>query len=128
MSATLISVLITAGTAQVAAPTGITPGVLSAVVTDSTGAAQPAVSLTGAPYSFTTSLPLSADGITVAASVVFTALDSTGTPVVVPGNPSASIPLTLTEPSITIGTSATMTLTPAAAAANPAVVAAIKKA
>jgi hypothetical protein len=130
MSATLAQVLITIGVAQTVLPAGITAGSMSAVVTDSTGAAQPAVTLTGSetpPYSFTASLPISSDGVTVAASVVATALDSNGNAISVPGNPSAPISLTLTEPSFNApnGT-ATMALTPAAAAANPAIVAALK--
>jgi hypothetical protein len=130
MSATLVQVLITLGVTNTPLPAGITNGSISAVVTDSTGAAQPAVSLTGIetpPYSFTTSLPLSADGVTVACSVVATDLDSNGTPIAVPGNPTAAIQLTATEPSFNAANgTATMSLTPAAAAANPAVVAAIK--
>jgi hypothetical protein len=131
MAATLAQVLITITPVKAPLPAGITAGVLSVVVTDSTGAAQPAVALTGSespPFSFTTSLPISADGVTVSASIVETALDSTGTPVVYPGNPSASIPLTLTEPAFNAPGTATMTLTPAAVAANPGVAAAIKKA
>ena len=128
MSGTLVSVVITPSITNTALPTGITAGGISAVVTDSTGAAQPAQVLTSAPYALTTSLPVSADGITVAASVVYTSLDSTGAPIVATGNPSASISLTLTEPSFPLATGATMVLTPASAAANPAVAAAAKKA
>jgi hypothetical protein len=128
VSATLVSVVITPSIVNTAVPAGITAGAISAVVTDSTGAAQPAQTLTAAPYALTTSLPVSSDGITVAASVVYTSLDSTGTAIVAPGNPSASIALTLTEPSFPLATGATMVLTPAAAAANPAVAAAAKKA
>jgi hypothetical protein len=131
MSATLVSVIIQAAVTQTALPAGISAGNVSAVVTDSTGAAQPAVTLTGSespPFSLTTSLPVSADGITVSASVVYTSLDSTGTAIVATGNPSASIALTLTEPAFPLATGATMTLTPAAAAANPAIAAAAKKA
>jgi hypothetical protein len=130
MSATLVQVVITVGTAKVPVPSGITPAGLSVVVTDSTGVAQAAVVLTGSespPYSFTTSLPLSADGLTVSASIVGTALDSTGAAVVATGNPSASVALTLTEPSVVLLSTATMVLTPAAVAAHPAVAAAIKK-
>jgi len=127
MSATLISVVITPNITNTAVPAGISAGGISAVVTDSTGAAQAAQVLTSAPYALTTSLPLSADGVTVAASVVYTSLDSTGAPISAPGNPSASIALTLTEPSFPLATGATMVLTPAAAAANPAVAAAAKK-
>jgi hypothetical protein len=130
MSATLVQVLITCATSKVPVPSGITPAGLSVVVTDSTGAAQPAVTLTGSespPFSFTTSLPLSSDGITVSASIVGTALDSTGTAIVATGNPSASIPLVLTEPSVNLLSGATMTLTPAAVAANPGVAAAIRR-
>jgi hypothetical protein len=122
MSSNLVQVLITITPIKQPLPAGITAGVLSVVVTDSTGAAQPAVSLTGSenpPFSFTTSLPLSADGVTVAASIVETALDSTGTPISFPGNPGAPVQLTLTEPQFNAPGSATMTLTPAAAAANP---------
>jgi len=130
MSATLAQVLITVGSVKAPLPAGITAGVLSAVVTDSTGAAQAAVSLTGSetpPFSFTTSLPISADGVTVAATLVATALDATGALIVAPGNPGPSIPLTLTEPAFNApGTTASMTLTPAAAAANPALAAAVK--
>lgn len=131
MSATLVQVLIALGTAKTPLPSGITAGGMSTVVTDSTGAAQPAVVLTGSetpPYSFTTSLPLSSDGVTVAATVVATSLDSTGAAIAVSGNPSPAITLTLTEPSFALVTGATMTLTPSAAAANPSVAAAIKKA
>jgi hypothetical protein len=128
MSATLVSVIITPNIVNTAVPAGITPGALSAVVTDSTGAAQPAQQLTSAPYALTTSLPISADGVTVAASVVYTSLDSNGNPISAPGNPSASIALTLTEPSFPLATGATMVLTPASATANPAVAAAAKKA
>jgi hypothetical protein len=130
MSASLVQVLITITPVKAPLPQGITAGVLSVVVTDSTGAAQPAVALTGSespPFSFTTSLPLSADGVTVAASIVETALDSTGTPVVFAGNPSASIQLTLTEPTFNAPGTATMTLTPAAIAANPTVAASVRK-
>jgi hypothetical protein len=131
MSTQLAQVLITITPVKAPLPAGITAGVLSAVVTDSTGTAQPAVSLTGSenpPFSFTTSLPISADGVTVAASIVQTALDSTGTPVAFPGNPSPSIALTLTEPTFNAPGTVTMSLTPAAAAANPSVAAAVKKA
>jgi hypothetical protein len=131
MSTPLAQVLITITPVKTALPAGISAGVLSVVVTDSTGAAQPAVSLTGTespPFSFTTSLPISADGVTVSATLVETALDSTGTPIAVAGNPSSPIPLTLTEPSFNAPGPATMTLTPAAAVANPALAAAIKKA
>lgn len=131
MSATLAQVLITITPVKAPLPAGISAGVLSVVVTDSTGASQPAVALTGSetpPFSFITSLPISSDGVTVAASIVETALDSTGTPIVYPGNPSAPIALTLTEPSFNAPGAATMSLTPAAAAANPAVAAAVKKA
>jgi len=127
MSGTLVSVVITPNITNTPVPAGITAGALSAVVTDSTGAAQPAQALTSAPYALTTSLPLSADGITVSASVVYTSLDSNGNPISAPGNPSASIPLTLTEPSFPLATGASMVLTAASAAANPAVAAAAKK-
>jgi hypothetical protein len=86
MAATLAQVLITITPVKTPVPPGITAGPLSVVVTDSTGAAQAAVSLTGSenpPYSFTTSLPISSDGITVSASIVETALDSTGKPIAV---------------------------------------------
>jgi len=129
MSATLAQVLITLASVQAPLPAGISAGAVSAVVTDSTGAAQPAVLIpVGAPMSFTTSLPISADGLTVSASVVATSFDSNGTPIVAAGNPSAPIALTLTEPAFSLVTGATMVLTPAAAAANPALAAAVKKA
>jgi hypothetical protein len=131
MSATLAQVLITITPVKAPLPAGIIAGVLSVVVTDSTGAVQPAVSLSGSekpPFSFTTSLPISADGVTVSASIVESALDSNGTPIVFPGNPSAPMALSLTEPSFNAPGAATMTLTPAAAAANPAVAAAVKRA
>lgn len=128
MSATLVSVVITPNITNTALPAGITAGGISAVVTDSTGAAQPAQVLTSAPYALTTSLPVSSDGITVSASVEYTSLDSTGAPIVATGNPSSSIALTLTEPSFPLATGASMVLTPASAAANPAVAAAAKKA
>jgi hypothetical protein len=127
MSATLVQVLITLTSSKAPLPSGLTSGGQSIVVTDSTGAAQPAVIVPAAPYIVTTSLPLSADGVTVAASVVATAIDSTGAPISAPGNPGPSISLTLTEPSFDLpGTTATMVLTPAAATANPAVAAAVK--
>jgi hypothetical protein len=127
MSATLAQVLITLATVKTPLPAGIQAGSLSVVVTDSAGAAQPAVAIPApGPYSLTTSLPISSDGVTVAASVQATALDSTGAPI---GAPGPVIPLTLTEPSFDApGSTATMTLTPAAAAANPAVAAAVRKA
>lgn len=128
MSASLAQVLITLATIKAPLPSGITAGGLSVVVTDSTGAAQPAVITPAAPYTVTTSLPISSDGVTVTASVVATAIDSTGAPISAPGNPGPSISLTLTEPAFDLpGSTATMVLTPAAAAANPALVAALKK-
>jgi hypothetical protein len=128
MASSLAQVLITLTTSQLPVPAGITAGPLSAVVTDSTGAAQPAVSIpaTG-PYSFTTTLPVSADGVTVSASLVMTSTDSTGAPIVAPGNPSAAIALTLTEATFALATGATMVLTPAGAAANPNLAAAAKR-
>ena len=131
MSAILAQVLIAITPVKTPLPAGTTAGVLSVVVTDSTGAAQPAVALTGSespPFSFTTSLPISADGVTVAASIVQTALDANGTPIASPGNPSVAQQLTLTEPAFNAPGVATMTLTPAAAAANPGVAAALKRA
>ena len=123
MAASLAQVLITLTTSNLPVPAGITAGPLSAVVTDSTGAAQPAVSIPAAgPYNFTTSLPVSSDGVTVSASLVVTSTDSTGAPIVAPGNPSAPIALTLTEATFALATGATMVLTPAAAAANPQLV------
>jgi hypothetical protein len=127
MSATLVSVIITPNIVNTALPAGISAGGLSAVVTDSTGAAQAAQVLASAPFALTTSLPISADGVTVAASVVYTSLDSTGAAIVAPGNPSTSIALTLTEPAFPLATGATMVLTPAAIIANPAVAAAAKR-
>jgi hypothetical protein len=128
MSATLAQVLITLASTNTALPVGVTAGSTSVVVTDSTGAAQAAVVIpAGSPLSLTTSLPISADGITVAASIVATSLDSNGTAIVATGNPSASIALTLTEPSFPLVTGATMSLTPAGAAAHPAVAAAVRK-
>lgn len=129
MASTLAQVLITITPTKTVLPTGISAGVLSVVVTDSTGAAQPAVSLTGSetpPFSFTTSLPVSSDGITVSASIVETALDATGTVISAPGNPGSPIALTLTEATFNGPGPATMVLTPAAAAANPALAAAVK--
>jgi len=131
MSATLVQVLVTITPVKAPLPAGVTAGALSVVVTDSTGVAQPAVALTGSevpPFSFNTSLPLSADGVTVAATIVQTALDSTGVAVVYPGNPSAPLALSLTEPAFNAPGTATITLTPAAVAAHPAVAAALKKA
>lgn len=130
MASSLAQVLITITPVKTVVPDGVTPGVLSVVVTDSTGAAQAPVSLTGSenpPFSFTTSLPVSSDGITVSASIVETALDSSGNTISVPGNPGAPIALTLTEPTFNAPGAATMTLTPAAAAANPALAAAVKR-
>jgi hypothetical protein len=130
MSASLAQVLFTIVPVKTALPAGIAAGALSVVVTDSTGAAQAAVSLTGSespPFTFTTSLPISADGVTVSASVVQTALDSTGTAIVAPGNPSAATTVTLTEPTFNAPGSVAMTLTPAAAASNPALAAAVKR-
>jgi hypothetical protein len=131
MSANLAQVLITITPMKAPLPAGITAGVLSVVVTDSAGNVQPAVSLTGSespPFSFVTSLPISADGITVSANIVETALDSTGAVIVFPGNPGPSLALTLTEATFNAPGAATMVLTPSSAAANPAVAAAVKKA
>jgi hypothetical protein len=128
MSANLAQVLITLATSKAALPAGLASGGLSIVVTDSTGAPQPAVVVPAAPYTVTTSLPISSDGVTVAASVVATAIDSTGAPIAAPGNPGPTISLTLTEPAFDLpGSTATMVLTPGAAAANPALAAAVKK-
>jgi hypothetical protein len=126
MSATLAQVLISITPIKTPLPTGITAGALSVVVTDSTGVAQPAVALNGSetpPFSFTTSLPISSDGLTVSATVVQTAQDSTGAPIGTPRSDSVS----LTEPSFNAPGAVTMVLTPAAAAANPALAAAVKK-
>jgi len=131
MATNLAQVQIVLVPVKTALPAGATAGPLSVVVTDSTGTAQAAVSLTGSetpPFSINTSLPISADGITVSASLVGTALDASGNPIVAPGNPSSPVTVTLTEPSFNEMGTVSMTLTPAGAAANPAVAAAVRAA
>jgi hypothetical protein len=127
MAANLAQVLIAISPVKTPIPAGLSAGAVSVVVTDSSGAAQAAVSLTGSetpPFSFTTSLPISADGVTVSASVAQTSLDSTGT--AIPGATRTDT-LSLTEPTFNAPGAVTMTLTPAAVAANPTLAAAVKK-
>lgn len=127
MSATLASVLISILSAKQPLPAGLAAGPLSVVVTDSNGVAQAPVSLTGAetpPFSFTTSLPVSADGLSVSAAVAQTALDANGTPI--PGAARTDT-VSLTEPAFNAPGAVSMVLTPAAASANPALAAAVTK-
>jgi hypothetical protein len=128
MSTVLAAVLVTIPTQKQALPAGLTAGPLSVVVTDSNGVAQAPVSLTGTetpPFSFNTSLPVSSDGVTVSAAIAATALYPNGTPI--PGATRTDT-VSLTEPAFNAPSGVpTMTLTPAAAAANPAIAAAVKK-